>query len=203
MTPERRAIGRYRGVNIDLAAWDGVAAAVDLSVVCMFTHEVPGKAMTGGLQHLDRTLDGRLSRLRQTGVFAAEQMETWLIDRVPPGIAADAILVIGLGDPLEWTPSATTRAVARALEVAQHRQATSVAFAPSLLDAGLDDTEGAAPAMLEGLCGALRRATGLAGSGLSNIPRLQAWTFDAGAAHMDGAASAFQKTFSVFCSGVH
>src|SRR5277367_5736922 len=79
--PARLSIGEWRGLTIDTVAWDAVGADVDMSFACMFTHEMDGAAMFGGLLHLDQSLDGALSRLRAAGDFRAEPMETLLLDR--------------------------------------------------------------------------------------------------------------------------
>lgn len=195
-TTDRRLIGKIHDVTIELAGWDGVGAVADLSVACMFTREVTGNAMTGGLLHLDDRLDGRLSRLRADGIFAAEAMDMIVMDRPPSPIAARALLVVGLGDPEAWTPAVTARAVAGAFEIAAQRQAASVAFAPSLLDAGLDRVAGAPPAMIGGLAATLERAHSLVDVGLASVPTVTSWTFDAGAAHLDGAEAAFRQALA-------
>jgi hypothetical protein len=189
-------IGSWRGVAIEVAAWDGVAAEVDLSCACMFSHEVQGDAPKGGLAHLDEALGHAVTELRRDGYFHADEMETLLISRPPVGIAADRVLIIGLGAPSPWTPPVMGRAVAAAYRSAIQQQMGSVAFAPSMLDGGLDPsmTGDVASAMLKGLADAIDAQTRLAELGLVAPPSLVRWVFDVGAARFQAAADRFRST---------
>jgi hypothetical protein len=184
-----RRIGNLQGVAIEVAGWDGVGADVDLSCACMFTHEMPGKVMAGGLLHLDAALGGALSNLRAEGAFSAQVGTTIVFDRPPATVRPQALLVLGLGAPEAWTPLVMGHAVELAFEFA--------AFAPSLLDAGLEPNEGAASAMLGGLVSALDRARRLIDLNLASPLTLKTWTFDAGIAHLDGAETAFGTAFEI------
>lgn len=115
---ERRLVGTYADVDVLTAAWDGAAAAVDLSCACMFAREAHGALATGGLAHLDAALGGRLASARAAGLFQAARGETLLIDRPPTTVNAGAILVIGLGDPDEWSTGLVGDAVAVAYAAA-------------------------------------------------------------------------------------
>ena len=46
--PQRLPIGTANQVVFDVVAWGPARADVDLSVACMFEHEMPGTAMSGG-----------------------------------------------------------------------------------------------------------------------------------------------------------
>jgi len=195
--PARISIGEWRGLTIDAVAWDAVGAEVDLSFACMFTHEMNGAAMTGGLLHLDQSLDGALSRLRAGGDFRAEPMETLLLDRLPDGLRAKAVMIVGLGDPASLTAERLERATRVAFQEAARLRVATAAFAPSLLDAGLapDGINDAPAAMLRGVLAASAAAQRLVETGLGTPPRISRWSFDAGAAHIENAATAFKAAF--------
>ncbi|SDA11565.1 M17 family peptidase N-terminal domain-containing protein [Sphingomonas sp. NFR15] len=197
MTIDRRAIGSLKGVAVDVAGWDGVGAAVDLSCVCMFEREMPGTSIAGGLLHLDVALGGALSRLRTETVFRAKDMDFLVLDQLPAEIGSAAVLIIGLGDPLAWTPSVMERSVMLAAGIAHERRVASVAFAPSLLDSGIKATGDTPAAMLGGLNSALRRLERTATLELASRPPLRSWTFDAGIAHLDGAEAQFRAALTV------
>lgn len=200
--PEQKTLGSWRGVSFDLAVRDSVAADVDLSFACMFTRELGG-GPHGGLLHLNGALSGALVRLRDEGVFSGDAMETLLISHPPEGIAARGLMVIGMGDPLEWTSTVTARAVATALRAAVQLGVGSAAFAPSLLDAGLapETTEGTAAEMMKAVTAAIDAQWRIAACGLSPTPLLRRWVFDVGAAGFAAAVEQFEATLAALTVG--
>ncbi|OBV38927.1 M17 family peptidase N-terminal domain-containing protein [Janthinobacterium psychrotolerans] len=196
--PARHPIGIAHGVTFDVVAWGPAMADVDLSVACMFEHEVGGAPIAGGLLALDQALGGRLMRLRASGTFRAQAMETLLITAPSAALAPRAVLVIGLGDPGELTSDVLRRATRVAMREAIRHGARSMAFAPSVLDAG--HTDNAAlnmpEVMLDGMLGALSADMLLADTGLATAPVLRHCTFDVGAARVESAALAFATAFA-------
>ncbi|WP_176461036.1 M17 family peptidase N-terminal domain-containing protein [Janthinobacterium sp. PC23-8] len=196
--PIRHPIGIAHCVSFDVAAWGPAMADVDLSVACMFEHEVGDAPIAGGLLALDQALDGQLTRLRASGAFRAQPMETVLITTPAPGMAPRAILLIGLGDPGELSSDVLRRATRVAMREAIRHGARTMAFAPSVLDAG--HTDNAAlnmpEVMLDGMLGALAADLLLAETGLASEPLLQHCTFDVGAPRIESAALAFQAAFA-------
>ena len=196
--PVRLPIGTSHDVVFDVVAWGPAMAEVDLSVACMFEHEVSGAPVAGGLLGLDRALAGQLTRLRADGAFRAQAMETLLITTPPPALAPRAILVIGLGDPDRLTSDVLRRATRVAMREAIRHGARSMAFAPSVLDAG--HTDNAAlnmpEVMLDGMLSALAAVVTLAATGLAPAPALQHCTFDVGAPRVQAAALAFAAAFT-------
>lgn len=194
--PLRLPIGEADGVVFDLVAWGPAQAEVDLSVACMFEREM-GSGMRGGLLALDGALGGQLSRLRALGAFRAQPMETLLVTSPPPGLAPRAILVIGMGHPELLDGELLRRATRVAMREAIRFGASSMAFAPSVLDAG--HTDNAAldmqDVMLDGMLGALRAERLLAQAGLARAPGLQRCSFDVGAPRAQAAGAAFVAAF--------
>jgi hypothetical protein len=196
-SPNRLPIGAHDGVEFDVVAWGPAHADVDLSVACMFEHEL-GAGMAGGLLALDQALGGALSRLRAAGAFRAQPMETLLVTTPPPGITPRAVLVIGMGDPAALLGDVLRRACRVAMREAIRYGAGSMAFAPSVLDAG--HTDNAAlnmqEVMLDGMLGALRAEHMLAEAGLARTPTLRHCTFDVGPPRLQAAGRAFAKAFA-------
>ena len=62
-------IGRYRGVMLAVGMVDAVRAEVDLSVACLFTHQIDEQPLAGGLANLDQALGCKLTQLRAEGTF--------------------------------------------------------------------------------------------------------------------------------------
>ena len=196
-SPARLPIGACDGVEFDVVAWGPAHAAVDFSVACMFEHEL-GAGMAGGLLALDTALGGQLSRLRAAGAFRAQPLETLLITSPPPGVVPRAVLVIGMGDPALLDGEMLRRACRVAMREAIRHGAASMAFAPSVLDAG--HTDNAAldmqTVMLDGMLGALRAEHMLAHAGLAAAPLLRHCTFDVGAPRAQAAGRAFAEAFA-------
>lgn len=196
--PVRLPIGTAEGIDFDVVAWGPAQAAVDFSVACMFEHEMKGAGMTGGLLALDQALGGYLAHVRAAGVFRAHAMETLLVASPRPGLAARTVLVIGLGDPATLDGERLRRATCVAMREAMCHGATSMAFAPSVLDAG--HTDNAAlnmqEVMLDGMLQAMRGQQLLVAAGLAAAPVLRQCTFDVGAPRVEAAARAFVAAFA-------
>lgn len=190
-----QSVGSWRGVQVEVAAWDGGAADVELSCACMFTREREAAGPVGGLAHLDGILSGALTGLRREGHFRGEPLETLLVSTPPDGIAAEAVLLIGLGDPESWSVAATAAAVGAAVSAAVLRSAKSAAFAPSILDGGM--TTAAAHdlplQMIRALVRAVELQHRLAQLGLAPSPSLSRWVFDVGAERFEDATAAFRR----------
>jgi hypothetical protein len=196
-TPARLPIGSADGVAFDVVAWGPAHADVDFSVACMFEHEVDGAAIAGGLLELDEALGKQLTRLRTDGFFGGQPMETLLITQPPAGVTPRAVLVVGLGDPATLDGERLRQATRVAMREAIRHGARSMAFAPSVLDAGHTNNAGLnmQEVMLDGMLSALRTELALAAAGLTARPALQQCTFDVGAPRLAGAAQSFAAAF--------
>lgn len=195
--PVQLPVGSIDGVVFDVVAWGPAQADVDISVACMFEYEMGGAGMAGGLLALDQAMGGQLARLRTLGAFRAQPMETLLIATPPPAVRARAVLVIGLGDPAALDGETLRRATRVAMREAIRHGAASMAFAPSVLDAGHVDNAALnmQEVMLDGMLGALRAEHLLAAAGLAAIPSLRHCTFDVGAARIQAAGTGFAAAF--------
>ncbi|KQQ33684.1 hypothetical protein ASF61_11555 [Duganella sp. Leaf126] len=202
-TPERLPIGTIDGVAFDVAAWKPAQADVDVSVACMFEHELDGAAVAGGLLGLDTALGGQLTALRASGAFQAQAMETILISLPPTTVPARAVLVIGLGAPETLDGDRLRRAARVAMREAIRHGARSLAFAPSVLDGGVgvhtDNASLDMPSrMMDGMLSALQAEHALARAGLAPPPSLQRCTFDVGAPRLHSAHAGFLAAFNAF-----
>ena len=197
-TPERLPIGTLDGVEFDVVAWGPAQADVDFSVACMFEHEQDGAPVAGGLLGLDTALGGRLTALRASGAFRAQEMETILISLPPGTIPARAVLVIGLGKPETLDGDRLRRATRVAMREAIRHGARSLAFAPSVLDGGHTDNAGLdmPRMMMDGMLSALHAEHALAAAGLAPPPSMQRCTFDVGAPRLHSSDAAFIAAFN-------
>ncbi|MGU3390734.1 M17 family peptidase N-terminal domain-containing protein [Sphingomonas sp. M1A8_2b] len=181
-------IGVWRGVRIDVAPRDAVSVEAMVASAGVFTHEIGRTRPGGGLGNLDAALGGAITRLRADGLFRAESGDVLTLSAPARPIHANTVLAIGLGDPAAWAPAAMRQAVASAAREAIRIEAVSAAFAPSLLDSGLDPDglAGTPDAMLAGLFDALPdSATGT----------LSRWVFCVGAGRFETVVEVFRAGF--------
>lgn len=192
-----RHIGRTGGVDFDIETWDSVSAQVDLAVCGMFRREMPGTALSGGLRHLDAALKGGLVALRQDGIFTGTQGETVLLSHPPRPILACAVLLVGFGEPTQWNADVARHVAATAMREVLRLRVGTAAFAPGLLDSGLQGaaTAATAGALLEGAITALDDAGGDAWDPDAGRPWLRRWIFDTGPGQAAQAADALQAAF--------
>lgn len=181
-------IGIWRGVRIDVAPRDAVSVEVAVASAGVFTREIGSTRPNGGLGNLDAALCGAITRLRADGIFRAEMGEVLTLSDPARPIQATTVLAIGLGDPAVWTPATMHTAVATAVRETIRIEAASAAFAPGLLDSGLDpDTLAGTPdAMLAGLSEALSD---------DRHPLLSRWVFCVGAGRFDAMIAVFRASF--------
>lgn len=194
---KRQSLVTFMDVDFEVVTWAPAQADADLLIACMFEREMPGTHLSGGMLQLDEALGGALTRLREESSFRAQEMETLLIRTVPASVRARSILVIGLGDPLSLSSAILERALRVALREAVRLGASSVSFAPDLIDAGQTDlssldVEGA---MVRGVLGALHAEHRLAELGRAPFPAIRGWAFETGLAHFQAAKESFLRAF--------
>lgn len=187
-------------VRFETVTWPPGHADVDLSIACMFEREMTEAHLTGGLQQLNDALGGVLTALRNEGYFRAQEMETLLVRTPPIRVVARSILIIGLGSPITFGPAILERATRVAVREAIRLGASTVAFAPSLLDEGLTNVASlqVEAAMVRGIVSALQAEYRLSELGLASSPVTRSWAFDTGPAHFDAATAGFMKAFRSF-----
>lgn len=140
-------IGHYQNLDIELVTWDCASAEVELSCACIFEHEMNNRSFSGGLAHLDEALNGRLNEIRNNW-FSAKLNDALLINQTPTKIQASKVLLIGMGAPEEFTLERIETAIKTVVKTAHQLELKSVAFAPSILDTGLNPPAGLNELML-------------------------------------------------------
>lgn len=189
-------IGRYQNLDIELVTWDCTTAEVDLSCACIFEHEMNNRPFSGGLTHLDEALNGRLNEIRKNNWFSAKLNDVLLINQTPSTIQASKVLLIGMGAPEAFNVEKIGTAIKTAVKTAHQLELKSVAFAPSILDTGLNPPSGLNELMLRSLKDELDRHNQLYLQNLVKKSEIEKWVFDSGFQNYDVKAEQYSTSFA-------
>lgn len=173
-------IGHYQNLDIELVTWDCTTAEVELSCACIFEHEMNNSSFSGGLAHLDEALNGRLNEIRANNWFSAQLNDALLINQTPSTIQASKVLLIGMGRPEDFNVEKIGTAIKTAVKTAHQLELKSVAFAPSILDTGLNAPANLNELMLRSLKEELDRHHQLHLQNLVKKSEIERWIFDSG-----------------------
>lgn len=189
-------IGHYQNLNIELVTWDCASAEVELSCACIFEHEMNNRSFSGGLAHLDEALNGRLDLIRKNNWFSAKLNDVLLINQTPSTIQASKVLLIGMGAPEDFTVDRIETAIKTVVKTAHQLELKSVAFAPSLLDTGLNPPAGLNELMLRSLKEELDKHHELYLQNLVKKSEIERWVFDAGFQNYEAKAELYIASFA-------
>ena len=200
---EARA-GEVDGLTVQIKVQGPSTQVTPLQIACVFEYvagdiEKPPAlpAALNGLVHVDQALHGMLTELRKSGRFAGHALETLLI--VPPkgALAADRLLLIGLGNRKDFTPALLERVGAVGMREALRLGVTSYSHASDIKDAGVDSPVGAtAQAVVTGALAALATERYLADKSAAPRPSVHALTLLAGPAFFAETKAAVQSMLS-------
>lgn len=189
-------IGHYQNLDIELVTWDCTTAEVDLSCACIFEHEMNNRPFSGGLAYLDDALNGRLNEIRKNNWFSANLNDALLINQTPSTIQASKVLLIGMGAPEDFNVEKIGTAIKTAVKTAHQLELKSVAFAPSILDTGLNPPSGLNELMLRSLKEELDRHTQLYLQNLVKKSEIERWVFDSGFQNYDVKVEQYRTSFA-------
>lgn len=188
-------IGQYKNINIHIVTWDAVTAEVDLACGCFFEHEINHAPIKGGLADLNHALNGKLLYIREQKLFSAIRFETLLINHPQQNLQSEKVLMIGMGNPEEWTVADTSKAVQIAFRTANQLAVKSVAFAPSILDTGLNIQTDLSSVLLDALLEVCDAQLELEKLGLVKPNTVETWYFGAGDHQFEEKANHYIQNF--------
>lgn len=189
-------IGHYQNLDIELVTWDCASAEVELSCACIFEHEMNNRSFSGGLAHLDEALNGRLNEIRKNNWFSAKIGDSLLLNQTPSTIQAPKVLLIGMGAPEDFTVDRIETAIKTVVKTAHQLEMKSVAFAPSILDTGLNPPAGLNELMLRSLKEELDKHHQLYLQNLVKKSEIERWVFDAGFQNYDAKVEQYIASFA-------
>jgi hypothetical protein len=143
-------VGRVSGLEIAVMAQGPVAQVTPLQVACLFEYtegdltNPPALPPTlNGMLHLDRALGGVITTLRESGRFPGHELETLLLQPAGKDVAAERVLLVGLGARGAFSPDVMTRVGEVGMREALRLGVSSYSHASDLKDAGVDSPTGA------------------------------------------------------------
>ena len=108
----------------------------DLQIFCLFSSS-PTNPLHGSLIEINEKLHGLLDQLRTAGLLNGDLGETILLTPPAGTIAAEKLLIIGLGDSSSFTPARMYLVGKIALREANRLGVAHPYFAPTILDGGV------------------------------------------------------------------
>jgi len=176
----------------------------DLQVICLFASS-PANTLHGSLIEMNDKLHGLLERIRKPGLFGGELGETILLTPPPGTLAANRLLVIGLGDSATFTAERMYLVGKIALREANRLGVRHPFFAPTVLDGGVDKfaTGEISEQVVRGMRDALATEAVLhAGSAAAPVGVVD-FVFLAGAKHAKDTQDGIARGFGASSSAVH
>ncbi|MFI9628074.1 M17 family peptidase N-terminal domain-containing protein [Streptomyces sp. NPDC052042] len=164
--------------------------AADLQVVTLFD-KASNQRFAGSMVDLDRRLGGFVTKVRDSGQFRANALETLVISPPPGSIAARRLLIIGLGDSGKASLDLMDQVGAVAAREAVRLRAATVAFAPTLRDQSFDtlDTGQVGARVMAGAIRGYDTELRLQQQGLDSCFALKHWYYEAGASYFADVSS--------------
>jgi hypothetical protein len=196
--------GTTDGIAIEVMVQSPSAEKTPLQVACVFEYTENDifappalPAAANGMVHLDKGLSGIITELRKSGRFAGHAFETLLID-VPSGtIAAQKLLLVGLGDRKKFTPEIMTTVGAIGMREALRLGVSSYAHGSDLKDAGVDSpTALISSNVLKGAIAAYHAQQYLKSKGMAKFKPIKKITLSAGPPFYEITADAVSKYFN-------
>jgi hypothetical protein len=156
----------------------------DLQIICLF-QSVPDNKLLASLALMDLQLDGLLTKVRTSGLFRGDLGETLLLTPKPGVIAAQRLLIIGLGDRSTFTAQREELVGEIAYAESERLGVAAPTFAPTVIDGGFSgtDTGNVGGSFIKGFLRGRAIATALHAANAGPSPTVTKLTFLAGEAH--------------------
>jgi len=156
----------------------------DLQIICLFRSD-PENKLLASLASMDQQLGGVLTQVRTHGLFRGDLGETMLLTPKPGVIAAQRLLIIGLGDRTTFTPQREELVGEIAYAESERLGVVAPTFAPTVIDGGFTgtDTGTIGSDFMKGFLRGRAIAAALYTAHAGPSPKVSRVTFLAGPAH--------------------
>jgi len=188
--PPQTTFASAHGLPVTVKEIGPSGQAADLQIVTLFD-KASRQAFAGSMTDLDKRLGGFVARVRDSGQFQANALETLVITPPPGSIPARRLLLVGLGDSRRASLDLMERVGAVIAREAVRLRASTVAFAPTLRDQSFDalDTGQVAARVMTGAIRGYDTEVRLQRQGLAPCFALKHWYYEAGAAYFADVSS--------------
>lgn len=193
---EKHPQHHHLGIRFQVLPIGPAMTHVPLQMVCFFD-QTKNQVMEGGAADVDQHFNGALKKLRAADHFRGDLFETLLLTPQNKEIPADQILLIGLGDPADFSLERLEAVGKLIIHEALKLNMPMIAFAPSIKDAGISHFPAGevSVAIATGMVKALQSAQALRESGLLPTLTLKEIIFLAGAKHVKDSQEGLRNYF--------
>lgn len=197
----RALLGKVDGVDIEAVVQSPSAQETALQVICLFEY-TEGDIFNSpalpkelnGMVHVDAALHGLITELRKTKKFSGKSLETLLITPPKNTIAAQKLLLIGLGDRHDFKPEIMRMIGVSGMREALRLGVTNYAHASDLKDAGISSpTADVAGYVIQGAMEAFRTQKYLYQRNASDPPLVNKISLLAGPAFFEDSKDGIKK----------
>jgi hypothetical protein len=137
--------GQIDGISIEGMVQGPATEVTPLQIACVFEYSVGDifisppapPAELNGMVHLDKALNGLITKIRRSGKYSGHALETLLITPTKEAISASRLLLIGLGDRHIFHPDIMMQAGVVSMREALRLNVDHYAFAADIKDAGV------------------------------------------------------------------
>ncbi|WP_041018492.1 M17 family peptidase N-terminal domain-containing protein [Criblamydia sequanensis] len=146
----KETLGQFDGVEIEAVVQSPSLQKTPLQIICLFEYEegdifnsppaLPKEK--NGLVHVDLALNGLITDLRKSNQFEGKWLETLLITPPKNTIAAEKLMLIGLGPRRDFKPEIMRMVGVVGMREALRIKVESYSHASDLKDAGIDSSTG-------------------------------------------------------------
>jgi hypothetical protein len=169
---------------VDVLVQGPTEAPGDLQIICLFQSD-PENKLLASLASMDQQLGGVLTQVRTHDLFRGDLGETMLLTPKPGVIAAQRLLIIGLGDRTTFTAQREELVGEIAYAESERLGIAAPTFAPTVIDGGFTgtDTGTIGSDFMQGFLRGRAIAAALYAAHTGPSPKVSSVTFLAGPAH--------------------
>lgn len=199
----KEIVGNIDGVDIEILVQSPAAQETPLQIICAFEY-TEGDIFNSppalprdlnGMLHVDEAFKGMITKLRKSGKFKGQTLETLLIIPAHNTIPARKLLMIGLGNRDDFTPETMRMIGLTGMREALRLGVSSYSHASDLKDAGVDSpTVDVASSVIQGAIEAYRTQMFLKQQNVSETPTVNKVTLLCGPAYFEDSKLGAKRT---------
>lgn len=198
----KETVAHKDGIEIEVIVQSPAVQRTPLQIVCVFEY-MEGDIFTSppalpkelnGMVHVDEALHGLITHLRKTNKFEGRALETLLLSPSAHTIAAEKLLIIGLGNRNDFKPEMMRMVGVVGMREALRLGVSSYSHASDLKDAGISSPTAAVAAyVIDGALEAFRTQQYLKKNNASGVLTVTKLSLLSGPAFFEDAVAGARK----------